>query len=152
MILGGTTDPSPYVSGGKYICVGPSAGAGGFGLSNIRCLLLKVGQGKEGHWYGKCVSIFGCSDSVQRLSAAETLRAGRLISCVCVYLLSGTKRDLKPSRIQRYLGSLCNSSTTAFRVPEYNLKKLHALILAALVNGKLTVQPLDKIVAKCVSM
>ena len=60
---------------------------------------------------------FGRSDETQRLSAAEAILVGMLISCFCGYFLSDTKRDLKPSRIQRYLGILCDSTITSFRVP-----------------------------------
>ena len=78
-------------------------------------------------WYGNYTSTFGCSDKVQWLSAAELLHTGMLVSYFCGYF-----RDLKPSRIQRYLGILCDSSTTSFRVPEDELQKLHALIQAVL--------------------
>ena len=52
---------------------------------------------------------------------------------------------------QRYLGILCGSSTTSFRVPEDKLQKLHALIQAVLEQGSLTVQMLEKIADKRVS-
>ena len=61
-------------------------------------------------WYGNFASTFRCSDKVQWLSAAEALHTGVLVSYFCGYLWD-TKCDLKPSRIQRYLGILCDSST-----------------------------------------
>ena len=57
-------------------------------------------------WYGNFTSTFGCSDKVQWLSAAEAFSTGMLVSCFCGYFLSDTKCDLKPSKIQRYLGML----------------------------------------------
>ena len=58
-----------------------------------------------------------------------------LVSFFCDYFLSDTKCDLKPLRIQRYLSILCDSDTTSFRIPEDKLRKLHALITAALKDG-----------------
>ena len=60
-----------------------------------------------------------------------------LVSFFCDYFLSDTKCDLKPLRIQRYLSILCDSDTTSFRIPEDKLRKLHALITAALRTGRL---------------
>ena len=102
--------------------------------------------------YGNFTSTFGCSDKVQWLSAAEVLHTDTLVSYFCGYFLSDTKCDLKPSRIQWYPGILCDSSTTSFRVPEDKLQKLHALIQAVLEQGSLTVQMLEKIAGKCISM
>ena len=101
-------------------------------------------------WYGNFASTFRCSDKVQWLSAAEALHTGVLVSYFCGYLWD-TKCDLKPSRIQRYLGILCDSSTTSFRVPEDKLQKLHAQIHAVLEHGSLTVQMLEKIAGNCVT-
>ena len=75
-----------------------------------------------------------------------------LVSYFCGYFLSDTKCALKPSRIQRYLGVRCDSSTTSFRVPSDKLQKLHALIQAVLEQGFLTVQMQEKIAGKCISM
>lgn len=65
---------------------------------------------------------------------------------------SDTKCDLKPPRIQRYFGMLCDSSTTSFRLPEYKLQMLHALIHAVLEHGSFTEQMLEKITGKGVSI
>ena len=102
-------------------------------------------------WYGN-FSTFGRSDKVQWLSAAEALHVGMLVSYFCDYFLSDTKCDLKPSRIQRYLGILRDSSTTCFRIPDDKLRKLHTLISSELENGTIPVRVMEKIAGKCASM
>ena len=103
-------------------------------------------------WYDNFVSTFGRTGKGQWLSAAEALYVGILVSFFCGYFLSDTKCDLKPSRIHRYLGILCDSDTTSFRIAEDNLRKLHALITAALKDGTVTIRMMEKIAGKCVSM
>jgi len=55
-----------------------------------------------------------------------------LVSFAAGYFLSHTECGLKTSRVQRYLGIICDSDAATFRVPEDKLRKLHALIQAAL--------------------
>ncbi|CAN0440841.1 unnamed protein product, partial [Pylaiella littoralis] len=86
------------------------------------------------------------------MAAAEALRLGMLISFFCRHFLSDTKCDLKPSRIQRYLGILCDSSTTSFRIPEDKLSKLREIIREVLARGSLSGKTLETIAGKCVSM
>ena len=75
-----------------------------------------------------------------------------LVSYFCGYFLSDTMCDLKPSRIQRYLGILRDSSTISCRVPEDKLQKLYSLLQEVLEQGSLTVQMLGKSQTSCVSM
>lgn len=77
---------------------------------------------------------------------------GMLVLYFCSFLLSDTKGDLKPSRIRRYLGILCDSDTTSFRVPQYQLQNLHTLIHAALEHDSLNVKMSKTIAGKSVSM
>lgn len=81
----------------------------------------------------------------------KALHTGMLVSYVC-HFLSDTKCDLRLSRIQWYLGSLCYSSITSFRVAEDKFQKLHVLIHAVLEHGSFTVQMLGKFASKCVKV
>ena len=110
------------------------------------------GASRSRVWYANFCSTFGRYDKVQWLSAAEALHIGMLVSYFCGNFLSDTKCDLNPSRIQRYLGVLCDSSTTSFRIPVDKLRKLHVLISAALENRTITDQTMEKIEGKYVSM
>ena len=99
----------------------------------------------------KLFSTFGRSDKVQWLSAVKTLHVGMLILYFCRYFLSDAKCGLTPSRIQRYRGVLCHSSTTSFWIAEDKLCKLHVPI-PALENGTIAVQTMERIARKRVSM
>lgn len=103
-------------------------------------------------WYANPTSTFGCSGEVQRFAAAEVIHLGMIVSFLCGYILSDTKCDLKPSRVQKYLGILCDSATASFRVPDDKLRKLHALISEALDKGVVAAKMLETIAGKCVSM
>ena len=103
-------------------------------------------------WYANFAATFGKSRRVQWLSAAEALHTGILVSYKCGYFLSIKKCDLYPSQQQRYLGIICDSRTTSYRIPEDKLHKLHALISKVLADGSVSVRMLEKIVGKCVSM
>lgn len=52
--------------------------------------------------------------------------------------------DLKPSRIQRYIGALRASGTISPRILKDKLRKLHALMLVTPENGTLTVLMLKR--------
>lgn len=103
-------------------------------------------------WYSKFSSTFGGSDETQWLAAAEAIHLGMLVSYFCGYFLSDTKCDLKPSRIQKYLGIICDSGTASFRVPEDKLQTLHELIRTVLERGSLNGKMLETIAGKCVSI
>lgn len=75
-----------------------------------------------------------------------------LVSYFCSFFLSDPKYDLRLSRIQPYLGSLCNSSTTSFWILENKLQTLHVLIHAVVEHGSFNMQMLEKIASKCDNM
>ena len=106
----------------------------------------------DGAWYANVSSTFGHSDETQWLSAAEAIHVGMLVSYLCGYFPSDTKFDLTPSRIQRYLGIWCDSTTTSFRIPNDKLQKLPSLIRAVLEQGRTTAKMLEEIAGTCVSM
>ena len=62
---------------------------------------------------------------------------GMLVSYVRGYIRSDYNCDLKPSSTQRYLGFLCDLTTTSFRIPEGKLQKSTTLIRAVLEQGTL---------------
>ena len=72
-------------------------------------------------------STFGLSDKMQWLSVAKALHVGVWASYFCGYFRLDTNGDLKPSRIQRYLGIPCDSNSTLFWVLEYKPQGLLTL-------------------------
>ena len=54
-----------------------------------------------------------------------------LVSFLCGQFLSAKKCDFRPTRLQKYLGMLCDSDTASFRVPQDKLDKLQQLLRAA---------------------
>ena len=58
-----------------------------------------------------------------------------LVSWMCGYFLSPKKCNLRPTKVQRYLGMLCDSDTASFRVPPDKMATLHNLLSTALAAG-----------------
>lgn len=75
-----------------------------------------------------------------------------LASFMSGYFLSVKKCDLRPTRIQRYLGMLCDSETAMFRVPQDKLDKLQHLLRTTLDALELSFRTLERIVGKCMSL
>lgn len=86
------------------------------------------------------------------MASAEATNVGMMVSFLCGYSLSDTKCHLKPPRVQKYLGILCDSGTASFRVPEDILRKLHGLIRVALDKDSLTGKAIETIARKCINM
>lgn len=63
------------------------------------------------------------NDRQRRLAAAEVFHTDKLIQVRV--LLSATKSGLRPTRVQRYLGLLCDSETERFQLTQDSLDKLH---------------------------
>lgn len=63
-------------------------------------------------WLGNFPSTHGQPEREQWLAAAEAIHVAMLVSFSCGYFLSVKKCDLRPTRIQRYLGMLCDSKNT----------------------------------------
>lgn len=62
---------------------------------------------------------------MQWLAAAEATFVAMLVAFLCDAFLSIKKCDFKPTRLQKYLGIWCDSTTATFRVPQDKLGKLH---------------------------
>ena len=75
-----------------------------------------------------------------------------LVSWMCGYFLSPKKCNLRPTKVQRYLGMLCDSDTASFRVPPDKMAKLHDLLSTALAAGEISFRTLERIAGKCMSM
>ena len=56
---------------------------------------------------------------------------------------------MQPTRIQRYLGMLCDSETATFRVPQYKLDKLQDLRRTALDAGELSFRTPERVAGIC---
>lgn len=76
----------------------------------------------------------------QWLAACEATHIAMLVSFLCGCFLSARKCDLRPQRIQKYLGMLCDSETATFRVPQEKLDIVHALLTQALEARKVSFQ------------
>ena len=62
------------------------------------------------------------------------------------------KCDLRPTRLQQYLGILCDSDTATFRVPPDKLDELRQLVTAALDGEGTSFRTLQRTAGKCMSM
>ena len=103
-------------------------------------------------WLGNFNFTYGRSEREQWLAAAEATHVAILVSFLCGYFLSVKKCDLRPKRIQRYLGMLCDSQTATFRVPADRLGNLQSLLGTALEEGRLSFRTLERIAGKCMSL
>ena len=103
-------------------------------------------------WLGNFQSTYGQPEREQWLAAADAIHLAMLVSFQCGYFLSVKKCDLRPTRVQRYLGMLCDSETATFRVPEDKLEKLQLLLRTALDEGGLSFRTLERIAGKCMSL
>ena len=88
----------------------------------------------------------------QWLAAAEGLRLAVALSAYAGFCLSIAKCDLIPTLSLRYLGLICDSGQTVFRVPSDKLCGLRELILKVLSEGKVPLSTLGKIAGKCTPM
>ena len=89
-------------------------------------------------WLANVRSTHGQPARQQWLAAAEAIHVAMLVSWMCGYFLSPKKCDLRPTKVQRYLGILCDSDTATFRVPEDKMDTLQNLLRAALAAGELS--------------
>ena len=103
-------------------------------------------------WLGNFNSTYGRPERKQCLAAAEAIHVAMLLPFLCGYFLSVKKCDLRPKRIQRYLGMLRDSETAMFRVPTDKLGNLQSLLRTALEEGWLSFRTLERIAGKCMSL
>lgn len=88
----------------------------------------------------------------QWLAAAEATYVAVLVSFFCGAFLSVKKCDMKPTRLQKYLGIWCDSSTATFRVPQDKLDKLHQRLQRALTDGSVSFETLRSVARQAMSM
>lgn len=69
----------------------------------------------------------GESAECQLGEAAEALQLSVAVASLCGYNLSVQKCNLRPARVRRYPGILCDSHQAAFRGPQHQLDKLRKL-------------------------
>ena len=103
-------------------------------------------------WLANVQSTHGQPERAQWLAAAEAIHVAMLVSWMCGYFLSEKKCDLRPTKVQRYLGMLCDSETASFRVPQDKMDKLHHLLRTAVEARGLSFRTLERIAGKCMSM
>ena len=75
-----------------------------------------------------------------------------LVSYLCGVFLLAKKCDWRPTRVQEYLGILCDSGTATLRVPQEKLDVVHTLLTEALENRTVAFQTSQQIAGKVTSM
>ena len=75
-----------------------------------------------------------------------------LMSFLCSQFRLAKWCDFRLTRLQQYLGMLCDSDTTTFQVPQGKRDKLQQLLRAALDEGQLSFLALWHIVGECMNM
>lgn len=94
----------------------------------------------------------GSEPRAQWLAAAHATSVAMLVSFYCGAFLSLKKCDIKPHKLQKYLGMLCDSSTATFRVPQDKLDKLHGRLQQALTSGSVSFETLRSVAGQALSM
>lgn len=103
-------------------------------------------------WLANFRNSFGAPDRIQWLGAAAAIHLAMTVSFNSGYFTSPAKCDIRPSRVQKYLGIECDSLEAAFRIPAEKLQKMQSLVRSALDTGYVTIQTLERIAGKCTSM
>lgn len=75
-----------------------------------------------------------------------------LVAFLCDAFLSIKKCDFKPTRLQKYLGIWCDSTTATFRVPQDKLGKLHPRLQEALSTNRVSFETLRSVAGQAMSM
>lgn len=88
----------------------------------------------------------------QWLAACDATHIAMLVSFFCGYFLSAKKCDLRPTRVQQYLGMLCDAESATFRVPQQKLDVVHALLEQALASRAISFRTLQRVAGKVMSM
>ena len=102
----------------------------------------------------QCSPIVVCSSAPreQWLAAAVGLRLAVALSSCAGFFLSISKCDLVPTHSLRYLGLMCDSGRSVFRILSDKSCRLRNLIRQVLVEGVVPLSTLEKIAGKCMSM
>eukprot|EP00752_Nemacystus_decipiens_P013894 g12334.t1 len=98
------------------------------------------------------VATHSAGDREQWLAACEGTRVAVLVSYLRGVFLSAKKCDWRPTRVQKYLGILCDSGTATFRIPQEKLDVVHSLLTEALENRTVAFRTLQRIAGKVTSM
>ena len=88
----------------------------------------------------------------KRLATGETTHVAMLMSFLCSQFRLAKWCDFRPTRLQQYLGMLCDSDTATFQVPQGKRDKLQQLLRAALGAGQLSFFALWRITGKGMNM
>lgn len=94
----------------------------------------------------------GLGDREQWLAACEATHIAMLVAHFCGFFLSAKKCDWRPTRVQKYLGMICDSTTATFRVPQAKLDVVHSLLTTALESGTIPFRTLQRVAGKVMSM
>ena len=94
----------------------------------------------------------GGGDRAQWLAICQATHIAILVSFLCGFFLSAKKCDWRPTRIQKYLGILCDSETATFRVPQEKLDVVHTLLTEALESRVISFRTLQRVAGKVMSM
>lgn len=103
-------------------------------------------------WLGNFRTTFGGMDRDQWLSAAEAIHLAMSVASRSGYFLSPEKCDIRPSRVQKYLGVACDSHEAVSRLPMDKLQKLQSLVRTVIEAGYVSIPTLERIAGKCTSM
>lgn len=74
----------------------------------------------------------------QWLAEGEPNHDAMMVSLLFRYYLSVKKCDLRPTKIQQYLGMTCDSDMAMFRILQDNLDSLHQLFQVLLEAWRLS--------------
>lgn len=89
---------------------------------------------------------------LQWLVTAEATHLAMLVAFFCGTFLSIKKCDFKPTKLQKYLGIWCDSSSSTSRVPQDKLDKLHGRLQQALDAGFVAFETLRSVAGQAMSM
>ena len=103
-------------------------------------------------WLSNFLATFGRTAREQWLAAAEATHVAMLVSFLCGQFLSLKKCELRPQTVIQYLGMMCDSTTTTFRIPQDKLDKLQLLVKESLDSKRVSFRTLQRIAGKCMSM
>ena len=103
-------------------------------------------------WLSNHVATQGLPARHQWLAAGEATHVAMFVSFISGCFLSVKKGDVRPTRLEQYLGILCDLDTATFRVPPDKLDKLQQLVTVALDGEGTSFRTLQRIAGKFMSM
>ena len=104
-------------------------------------------------WLSNFLASHGQAARQKCLATGEaTQNVVRLMPFLCSQFRLAKWCDFRPTRLQQYLGMLCDSDTATFQVPQGKRDKLQQLLRAALGAGQLSFLALWRITGKGMNM